>query len=359
MTVDADAAIQKELETLKSQISGKSIPQNLSEKIEHMMLTLSRAVKYGGYSTEYERINHYLHWVSEIPWGQYSTDELDLARAEEVLNKHHYGLGEVKERILEFLAVLKLNADRGNTEHIARAPILLLVGLVGTGKTTFAYGLAEAMKREIVRIPFGGMGSARDLRGQSRMHPESEPGYMIKALARSKTLNPVILLDEIDRVSEAARADIMGVLVELLDPEQNKFFIDHYLDYPVDLSQVLFIGTANNTSHIATAVLDRMEPISMPSYSDEEKIVIAKQFLLPRAIEETALPEGVLTIQDEVWPQIVRPLGYDAGIRTLQRTIQGVVRKIAKLYVQGQLQQLHLNDQNIKEYLPSFKTEII
>jgi ATP-dependent Lon protease len=234
-----------------------------------------------------------------------------------------------------------------------------LVGLVGTGKTTFAYSLGEAMGRVVVRVPFGGMGSAKDLRGQSRLHLEAEPGYIIKALARAKTKNPIMLLDEIDRVPEHNRTDIMGVLVELLDPEQNAAFLDHYLDYPFDLSQVLFIGTANGTSHIATAVMDRLEPISMPSYSDEEKIVIAQKYLLPKALKETALPQAVLTFDDQVWPQVVRPLGYDAGIRTLQRTIKGIVRKVAKQYVEGTVTAVNLTADNIKDYLPSYKTELI
>jgi ATP-dependent Lon protease len=182
---------------------------------------------------------------------------------------------------------------------------------------------------------------------------------VIKALSRAKTKNPIILLDEVDRVAESARADIMGVLVELLDPEQNHSFLDHYLDYPFDVSQVLFIGTANGVSHIATAVMDRMEPISMPAYTDGEKLAIAQKYLFPKILQETALPEGVLTLAPEVWPQIIRPLGYDSGIRSLQRTIQGLVRKVAKAYVEGSLQAIVINSDNVKEYLPSYRTEIL
>jgi ATP-dependent Lon protease len=169
----------------------------------------------------------------------------------------------------------------------------------------------------------------------------------------------VILLDEIDRVADEARADIMGVLVELLDPEQNHSFLDHYLDYPFDVSQVLFIGTANGTSHIATAVMDRMEPIAMPAYTDPEKLAIAKQYLFPRVMSQSALPEGVLTIDDTVWSQIIRPLGYDSGIRSLQRTINGIVRKVARQYVEGKVHELHITPENIKEYLPSYRTELL
>jgi ATP-dependent Lon protease len=162
------------------------------------------------------------------------------------------------------------------------------------------------------------------------------------------------LLDEIDRVTDQGRASIMGVLVELLDPEQNHAFIDHYIDYPIDLSQALFIATANNTTNIATAVMDRLEPISMPSYSDQEKIVIAKKYILPKVLAESGMPEGSITIDDEVWINIARPLGFDAGIRTLDRTVQGVVRKIAKLYVEGKGTQFTINKDNVKEYLPKW-----
>jgi ATP-dependent Lon protease len=354
-----DQNIQAEIDVLRQQSQATNLPPDLKAKVDQMISRLQRSTDSNSYFEEYERINHYLNWIMALPWDKRSEDNLDLANAKTVLDTHHYGLEDVKERLLEYLAVLKLNRDQGKIDHIARAPILLLVGLVGTGKTTFAYSLAEAMNREVVRIPFGGMGSARDLRGQSRLHLESEPGYIIKALARCKTKNPVMLLDEIDRVSEDARGDIMGVLVEALDPEQNHSFIDHYIDYPFDLSEVLFIGTANGTSHIATAVMDRMEPMSMPSYTDDEKIQIGKAYLLPNILKESGLPTNVITIDETVWPQIVRPLGYDAGIRTLQRTIKGIVRKVAREYVDGKVSSLHLTDQNIKAYLPSFKTELI
>jgi len=354
-----DPTISQDIQDLKGRVEASQLPLDLKEKIDQMIRRFEQAMKYGQIFEEFERVNHYVDWVTRLPWVAATVDSLDINNAKAILDKHHYGLQDVKERLLEYLSVLKLNRDSGRVDHIARAPILLLVGLVGTGKTTFAYSLAEAMNRKIVRIPFGSMGSAMDLRGQSRLHLEAEPGYIIKALARAKTNNPIILLDEIDRVTDDARNDIMGVLVELLDPEQNHAFLDHYLDYPFDLSHVLFIGTANGTSHIATAVMDRMEPISMPSYTDEEKTMIAKNYLFPKILDEAALPPGILTMDESVWATLVRPLGYDAGIRTLQRTLQGVVRKIAREYVEGKLQSIQLTNDNIKPYLPSFKSEII
>src|SRR3989338_9598426 len=193
------------------------------------------------------------------------------------------------------------------------------------------------------------MGDPLDLRGQSRMHPEAEPGKIIKALRQTQSKNCVILLDEIDRVTDEGRSSIMGVLVELLDPEQNKDFVDHYVDYPFDLSEVLFVATANNTHHIATAVLDRLEPISMPSYSDREKITIGRDYMLPKILNESGIPEGGINISEDVWPQIVRPLGFDAGTRTLERTIKGIVRKIARKMVGEKWVTYKITSENVKE----------
>ena len=198
------------------------------------------------------------------------------------------------------------------------------------------------------------MGEQLDLRGKCRVHPEAEPGKVIKALRNAKSKNPVILLDEIDRVTDEGRASIMGVLVELLDPRQNHAFVDHYIDYPFDLSEAIFITTANNTTGIATAVMDRLEIITMPSYNDKEKIEIGKRFLLPRALEESGMPDGAIVISEAVWPQIVRPLGFDGGIRTLERTIKGAVRKVARMIVEGKVESVTIDSENVKEYLPQW-----
>ena len=311
------------------------------------------------YTMEADRTSRWIDWIISLPWQARAPDHLDLTTAKEILDKHHHGLEEVKTRLLEYLSVLKLKQSTISNQQLTinnqfRAPILLLVGLVGTGKTTLAYSIAEALGRPLVRIPFGGMGSARDLRGQSRLHLEAEPGHVIKALRQVKVKNPVMLLDELDRVADLARHDIMGVLVELLDPEQNKAFLDHYLDVPFDLSEVFFIATANNTGNVATAVMDRMEPISMPAYTDNDKITIAKNYLLPNAATEAGLPDGSLVIDPDVWPLVVRPLGYDAGIRTLQRTIQSLVRQTALNLVTGQHQVLHLTTANFRQYISAW-----
>ncbi|TSC65884.1 MAG: Uncharacterized protein CEO21_309, partial [Microgenomates group bacterium Gr01-1014_80] len=302
---------------LKQKITDAHLPQKVEEKLFNL-------IRFPGTGAEYEKLMAFVEFVIGLPFNKSSQDILDLVRAKQILDKNHYGLSVVKDRILEYLAVMMLN-KRNNPELVeGHAPILLFVGLVGTGKTSIAYSIAESLGRPIIRIPFGGMGDPLQLRGQSRVRPDAEPGQIMKALKNTAVNNPVILLDEIDRVAEEGRVDIMGVLVELLDPAQNHAFADHYLDFPFDLSKVLFIATANNTGNIATAVMDRLEPIQMPAYSDEEKMTIGKNYLLPKAIAEAGLQPGQITVDEGVWPAIIRPLGFDAGIRSLNRTLEGL-----------------------------------
>lgn len=339
-----------ELSDLRKKIADANVPKDLESRILSSLEEATRLENDITARVHIEQMLRYIDWVVNLPWNTRSTDTLDLTHAKEIFEKNHYGLKPVKDRILEYLAVLTLN--KSATKQ--RAPILCLVGLVGTGKTTLAKSIAEAMGRRFVRIPFGGMSDALDLRGQARVRPDAEIGLILKAMRFAGTKNPVILLDEIDRVAENARGDIMGVLVELLDPEQNVAFTDHYLDFPFDLSEVLFIATANNTTNIATAVLDRLEPIQMPSYTDEEKIKIAKDYVLPQLMRESGLTKENLTIDETIWPRLVRPLGYDAGIRSLERTINGVCRKVAHLIVEGKGTTFHVDETNIKNFIESY-----
>ncbi|BCX14513.1 MAG: hypothetical protein KatS3mg088_196 [Patescibacteria group bacterium] len=341
-----------ELLRLKNLIDSSSAPSELKVRIKIRLNQLNKLINSSSYLDEYDRIARYIDWVTKVPWNKTTEDILDLDWAKKVLDSHHYGLEEIKNRILEYISVMKLKAQKGEKEEVLKAPTLFFVGLVGTGKTTIAPSIAEALGRKFARIPFGGMGDPFDLRGQSRLHIESEPGKIVKALISVQSMNPVILLDEIDRVTEEGRSSIMGVLVELLDPKQNFAFVDHYIDYPIDLSQVLFIATANNTHNIATAVMDRLEPISMPSYSDAEKIVIATKYVLPEKLKAAGIPDGAIVIDEGVWPAVVRPLGYDAGIRTLERTIDGLVRKVARMMVEGKVSSVRITTQNMKEFLP-------
>mgnify|MGYP001576970344 FL=1 len=344
--------MNKDIQKLNEKIAAVHLPDDLTDKLNQIIARLEKISESVNFLAEYDHAARYIDWIISLPWTKKTDDILDLGHARQILDQHHYGLGELKDRILEYLSVMMLNQRKPEANF--RAPILLLVGLVGTGKTTIAKSIAEALGRKFVRIPFGGMGSALDLRGQSRVHPDAEPGQIIKALRNSDSNNCVILLDEIDRVAELTRSDIMGVLVELLDPGQNMAFTDHYLDYPFDLSKVMFIATANNTTNVSTAVMDRLEPIMMPSYTDEEKTTIARDYVLPKELKTAALPEGAIKFDESVWPKLVRPLGFDGGIRTLERTIQGVVRKIARMYVEGKAKSFYITLDNLKQFLPTY-----
>ncbi|HSW88706.1 MAG TPA: AAA family ATPase [Candidatus Saccharimonadales bacterium] len=347
-----------EINTLRGKLHSVQLPQDLLDKTSMMLDRTQAAIKFNGYYPGIDQVYNYIDLITSLPWFTRSQDTIDIPTVSSILDRNHFGLKGVKDRILEYTAVLKLSkafTDQANAkvDWSMRAPILLLVGLVGVGKTTLAISIAEAMGRKFIRLPFGGLGSAMELRGQSRVHADAEPGLIVKALRRAGTKNPVILFDEVDRVTDEARADIMGVLVELMDPQQNNAFTDHYLDYPLDLSEVLFIATANKTGGIAQAVLDRFEPIAMPVYNDVEKTTIAKQYLLPKVIAACGLQPNQIIFDDAAWPSIIRPIGYDAGMRTLERTLIGICRKVARLVVEGQTQTIVITAQNAKEFIHS------
>lgn len=349
-TLTASQAIQK----LVDKATNLNLPQGLKDKLVELFSQLqinSRSEET--FWQHYEVASKYVEWVVSLPWSTASQDILDINYAREKLNESHYGLDSVKERLLEYISVLALQKLRTPDTKL-RAPVLLFVGLVGTGKTTIAKSIAKILGRQFVRIPFGGLGDPLYLRGRSRIYPESEPGAIIKGLQAVKTNNPIILLDEIDRVADDALNTIMGVLVELLDPEQNGRFTDHYIDYPFDLSQVFFCATCNNTSRIATAVMDRLEVIQMPSYTDEEKIAIGRDYIFPTAIKDSGLSKEELKVSPDIWPQIVRPLGFDAGVRTLKRNIEGLCRKSAHLIFEGKTKQITIDESNVKQFIPQW-----
>lgn len=350
---DYKAVLEQEIASLKQKVAAAKMPEEMRQKVQKDLVALERSVELGSYDEKYEKVSKYIDWVMRIPWETETEDRLDVAETKAIFDKHHFGMQEVKDRFLEYVSVLKLRQQQF-AESEFRAPVLLLVGLVGTGKTTFAYSLAEALNRKIVRIAFGGMGSAKELRGESRLLLGSEPGRIIKGMCEAGVRNPIFLLDEIDRGAEEANRDIMGVLVELLDPAQNHAFRDSYIDYPVNLSHAIFLATANNTNSIATAVMDRLEKIAMPSYSDVEKTVIAQKYVLPGLLESAGLRPEQLEIADDVWPAVVRPLGYDMGIRTLQRTLQGAVRKAARIIVEKGYPKVVITLENRKIFLPQY-----
>lgn len=340
--------MDKTIQDILSNINQSSIPDELKQVLVAKAEKIGKLQSSTTIQPELDKEVEYIKFVVSLPFAESSQDILDIKRAAQILDQKHFGLRTVKDRILEYLSVLTLSSRQGG-KH--RSQILSFVGLVGSGKTSLAYSIAESLGRQIIRIPFGGLGSVKELRGVSRSSVDGEPGKILKSLAKVGVNNPVILLDEVDRISESVRSDVMGVLVELLDPEQNFAFTDHYLDYPFDLSKVLFIATANNTANIATAVLDRMELIEMPSYSDEEKITIGKNYLLPRSLTEAGIAANMIVIDDGLWLQVVRPLGFDGGIRSLHRHIQSVVRKVARQIVEGNTGPFNINSQNIGQYL--------
>ena len=341
------------IDKLKATSSSIKLPPALSQKIDDLIEELVLSSQSDQFWQKHQLTKKYIDWVNSLPWYTSSQDILDINFAREKLDYNHYGLDQVKQRLLEYVSVLALQKTR-NPDKLVRAPILLFVGLVGTGKTTMVMSISEMLGRKLIRIPFGGLGDPLYLRGQSRVYPEAEPGQIIKGLAQSKTNNPVILLDEIDRVADEALNTIMGVLVELLDPEQNGKYTDHYLDFPFDLSQAIFCATCNNTKRIATAVLDRLEVIQMPSYTDEEKQVIGQKYLLPKVISEAGLSPEEIEIDPSVWPKIIRPLGFDAGVRTLKRNLEMLVRKSARLIFEGQSRQVIINADNVKHFIPQW-----
>jgi len=345
---------QEAIENLRKKIEAVKLPENLIQNLEEIFSQLTiNSQNEQTFWQNYQIASKYINYLVNVPWSTQTQDILDIQFAKEKLNEAHYGLDSVKERLLEYISVLGLQKSRSPDQPI-KAPVLLFVGLVGTGKTTIAKSIANVLGRQFIRIPFGGLGDPLYLRGQSRIYPEAEPGQIIKGLINAKSRNPVILLDEIDRVADDALNTIMGVLVELLDPEQNNHFVDHYLDYPIDLSQAIFCATCNNTSRIATAVMDRLEIIQMPSYTDEEKIVIGRDYIFPKAIKESGLKPDELKISPDLWDQIVRPLGFDAGVRTLQRNIESLCRKAAKLIFEGESKQIVVDSNNIKTFLPQW-----
>lgn len=330
--------------------SSAGVPEPLRMRALEQLARSAMAIQYGGGGSNLEITEKYVEFICRLPWTSQSPEVLTLANAQKVMDAHHYGLPKVKERIMQYLASIIL-VKKKNPQAVLRAPSLFFVGLAGTGKTSFAQIIAESLGRKFYRIPFGGLANVLDMRGQTKTSPYAQPGIILRALAECGTKNPVILLDEMDRVNPDERTAIMGALLEILDPTQNSHFNDYFLDYPFDLSQVMFVATANNAKDIATAVLDRLEIVQMPSYTDEEKIMIGKKFVLPKKLVLAGLDSSQLQIGEDVWPKLVRPLGFEPGIRSLERLIESITRKVALQIVSGNLQTVSLHEGNMFEYV--------
>ncbi len=357
-----------EIDELEEAIKEANMPQDLAEKALRSVGRLRRMARRGSYSGEFEVVEKYISWITSIPWGVYSKDNLDIKNAKQMMDSTHYGIETVKNLVLDYLAIMQIrmqkgerfDADVGDVGDMgvlrgssANAPVMLFVGLQGVGKTSIAKSIANAMGRKFVRVSLGAIGSVQALRGQSRAFLDAEPGQVVKALTRSGTMNPVIVLDEIDKVSGQSGLlnDVMASLLEILDPEQNSTFIDHYIDYPVNLGKVFFICTCNTLGTLSAALLDRMEVIRFTSYSDEEKEIIAKTYTMPAVLRNAGLSERDIIIEENVWPLLIRPVGFDAGLRQLERNLSTLVRTAARKVLEGQRPPVVINNQNLRQFV--------
>lgn len=328
--VKKELGIEKdEKETLitkfKSRLKGKPLPEQVERVIEEEILKLSSLEPT---TSEYNVTRNYLDWLTQLPWGTYSKDRLEIKRAERVLNEDHYGLKDVKERILEFIAV-------GGLRGSVHGKILLLSGPPGVGKTSVGKSIARALNRTFYRFSVGGMSDVAEIKGHRRTYVGAMPGKLIQGLKTVQTSNPVVMIDEIDKLGRGWQGDPASALLEVLDPEQNAAFVDHYLDIPVDLSKVLFICTANVLDSIPSPLLDRMENIRLPGYVLEEKVAIAKKYLYPTARKESGLTASQVQMQTASFKALAQGYCREAGVRNLKNHIEKVLRKVALLVRKG------------------------
>jgi ATP-dependent Lon protease len=309
----------EELKQVQNNIKKAKMPKKVEEEA---FRELDRLSKIPPVSPEYSVIRTYLDWVCELPWSVQTKDRLDIKRAEKILNDDHYDLKKVKKRILEFLAVRKLNPT-------GKSPILCFIGPPGVGKTSLGKSIARTLDRKFIRISLGGIRDEADIRGHRRTYIGALPGRILQELRKANSRNPVFMLDELDKIGIDFRGDPASALLEVLDPEQNNTFTDHYLDQPFDLSKVMFIGTANYTEPIPPALFDRMETIELPGYTETEKLHIAKKYLVPRQLSENGLSKNNLKIKDEAILSIIRNYTREAGVRNLERNIAAICRNTA------------------------------
>lgn len=330
-----------EVEELREKIEQSGMPE---ETMKAALKELDRYEKLPASSAESGVIRNYMDWLLALPWTEATEDMIDLAHSEEILNKDHYGLEKVKERVLEYLAVQKLT-------NSLKGPILCLVGPPGVGKTSLARSIATSLNRNFVRVSLGGVRDESEIRGHRRTYVGAMPGRIIQGMKKAKTVNPVFLLDEIDKMSNDFRGDPSAALLEVLDPEQNHNFSDHYIEEPYDLSKVMFVATANTLSSIPGPLLDRMEIISIAGYTELEKVHIAREHLLPKQLKEHGLRKGNLQVRDEALLEIIRYYTREAGVRTLERQIAKVCRKAAKIIVTAERKRIVVTEKNVVDLL--------
>ena len=350
-------AIQKELGEIEdgkdenTSLNKAIIKARMPKDVEKKCLQeLKKLKNMSPMSAEATVVRNYLDWMTELPWYKKSTVDIDLKKALEILDKDHFGLEKVKERIIEFLAVQK------RMEKI-KGPILCLVGPPGVGKTSLGKSIAKATNREFVRMSVGGMRDEAEIRGHRRTYIGSLPGKIIQMMKKAGTKNPLILLDEIDKIGNDYRGDPSSALLEALDPEQNTTFNDHYLEVDYDLSDVMFVTTAN-TLNILPPLLDRMEVIRLAGYTEDEKINIANKYLLPKQIKDNGVKEKEMNLQNDIIQEIIRSYTKESGVRNLEREISKVARKVVKKVVAGEEKEVKINKENLSDFLgvPKFKS---
>ncbi|RYG74841.1 endopeptidase La [Lentibacillus lipolyticus] len=344
-------AIQKELgekdgksseaQKLRQQVQASTMPEHVAEAAKK---ELDRFEKVPQSSAESSVIRNYIEWLIALPWTEETQDRIEMDKAEDILEEDHYGLEKVKERILEYLAVQKL------TESI-KGPILCLVGPPGVGKTSLAKSIARAINRNFVRISLGGIRDEAEIRGHRRTYIGAMPGRIIQGMKKAKTVNPVFLLDEIDKMASDVRGDPSSAMLEVLDPEQNSNFSDHFIEETYDLSNVLFIATANYVNNIPGPLLDRMELLSIAGYTEVEKLHIAKEHLLPKQLQENGLKKADLQLREDALMKLIRTYTREAGVRNLERQLATLCRKAAKTIISGEKKRVIITEKSLEEML--------